>query len=350
MAPRSAKSWSLPCARAGLIGLVSAAVLLPGGPVPAAVPAFGAVEVGVATASVSSGLRRIATSEELATALSVARPGEVLQLIDGTYEGRFVADVSGTASAPIVLRGGRGAILDGGPTSEIGYALHLLGADHWRLEGFSVQGGQKGIVLDRSNQNVLTGLDIGSTGMEGVHLRAASSDNRIEYSSVHDTGLDEAGFGEGVYLGSARSNWSKFGADGTGDRSDRNHVVGNRIYATTAENIDVKEGTTGGVISGNFLDGSAMTGANSADSWIDVKGSGYRIVENTGVDALTNGFETHVVVEGWGRDNVFAANTLKVNSVGFGVKVDKPRDSANVVACDNHVTGAKSGRSNVTCT
>ena len=333
MAPHPAKSRSV----SAVIVLVSAAVLAPGG------------AVAAAAGSESSGARRIDSREDLADALRAARPGDVLHLSDGAYEGRFVARVSGSASAPIVLRGGRGAVLDGGPTSEPGYALHLLGADHWRLEGFSVRGGQKGIVLDGSNHNVLNGLDVASTGMEGVHLRSASSDNRIENSSVHGTGLAEPGFGEGIYLGSAKANWSKFGG-GKADRSDRNVVVGNRIYATTAENIDIKEGTTGGVISGNFLDGSSMTGANSADSWIDVKGRGYRIVENIGVDALANGFETHVVLDGWGRDNVFAANTLKVNSPGFGVKVDRPADSANVVGCDNAVTGAESGRSNITCT
>jgi len=296
-------------------------------------------------------VRRIATSGELTGALATARPGQVLELADGIYSGKFLIESSGTASAPIVLRGSRGAVLDGGSIEEIGYTLYLLGANHWRLEGFSVRAGQKGVVLDRSSHNVLSRLEVSMVGMEAVHLRTGSSDNRVERSRIHDTGLFTPGFGEGVYLGSAKSNWLKYGSpDGSGDHSDRNAVIGNRIYATTGENIDIKEGTTGGVIAGNFLDGADLSGDNFADTWIDVKGNGYQIVGNTGVDSLANGFETHVILDGWGRGNVFRSNVLAVNSSGYGIKIAKPSDSANVVRCDNSATGAESGLSNLSCT
>ena len=37
------------------------------------------------------------------------------------------------------------------------------------------------------------------------------------------------------------------------DRSDRNVVAGNTISDTTAESIDIKEGTTGGTVVGQHL-------------------------------------------------------------------------------------------------
>jgi hypothetical protein len=291
----------------------------------------------------------VRTAAELTTALSEARPGQVVQLADGTYRGRFAIATSGTADRPIVLRGGRGAVLDGGdPTG--GYALHLRSADWWRLEGFTVRGAQKGVVLDSSDRNVLTGLDVGSTGMEAVHFRSSSSDNRLEGSSVHSTGLADAGFGEGVYIGSAMSNWGKYGQGGGPDRSDRNVVTGNQFHSVTAENIDVKEGTTGGLVSGNSFDGAGTTGANHADSWLDVKGNGYRIEGNTGRAAPLDGFQTHVPLAGWGRDNVFSGNRLSVDADGFGINVQGADTSTgNVVRLDNVVTGAAGGLANVPC-
>ena len=38
-------------------------------------------------------------------------------------------------------------MIDGGDV-EGGYAFHLDGARHWRLVGFTVSGGQKGVVAD----------------------------------------------------------------------------------------------------------------------------------------------------------------------------------------------------------
>lgn len=311
----------------------------PGGPV--VTPGAG----GPADGSV----RGVQTAAQLVRALEEARPGQVIELADGRYAGPFVISASGTATKPIVLRGGIGAVLDGGVTAK-GYALHLQDADFWRLEGFTVRGAQKGVVLDGSDSNVLSRLDIGSTGMEGVHFRTSSSDNRLEDSAVHDTGLVDRGYGEGVYIGSATSNWRKYGQDGGPDRSDRNVLTGNHVYATTAENLDIKEGTTGGVVAGNVFDGRGMTGDHFADSWVDVKGNGYRIEGNVGRHALVDGFQTHVQLDGWGRDNVFRGNQLTVGAGGYGINVHRADTSTgNVVGCDNVVIGAGRGSANLRC-
>ena len=52
----------------------------------------------------------------LASALAAATPGDVISLADGTYAGQFSISASGTADAPIVIRGAstEGTIVDGG--------------------------------------------------------------------------------------------------------------------------------------------------------------------------------------------------------------------------------------------
>lgn len=236
-------------------------------------------------------------------------------------------------------------MLDGGTS---GYTLHLDRASHWRLEGFTVTGGQKGVVLDRSTHAVLTGLDVGRTGHEAVHFRSGSSDGALVDSVVHDTGLVSPGFGEGVYIGSAKSNWGTY-SGGAPDRTDRITVLRNTIYATTAESVDVKEGTSGGLIQANTFDGSKLSGVNYADSWIDVKGNGYRVVGNTGTASPRDGIQTHVVLSGWGQANTFSGNVLRVDGPGEGFSVQSAGTTRNVIRCTNTVSGAARGFGNVTC-
>ncbi len=297
---------------------------------------------------------KVSTAAQLTSALKAATPGTTIALADGTYPGRFTLARSGTAAAPIRITGGRGAVLDGGSTST-GYVLHLDRADHVRVDGFTVRNGQKAVVLDESNHVVLDDLDLGRTGSEVVLLRNFSSDNVVSNSEIHDAGLVTPGYGEGVYVGLAKSNWSSTGQSRTGgapDASNRNQIVGNHVFATAAENVDIKEGTTGGTITGNTFDATGMSGANYADSWVDIAGNGYLTKGNTGLNpgsALLDGYQTHVQLAGWGNDNVFDANASQVDAPGYAVNIHT-KGTGNVVTATNTVSGAGKGLTNVRVT
>jgi hypothetical protein len=307
----------------------------------------------------------VSTAAQLTTALAGAKPGDVITLAAGTYDGTFFGTASGTAAAPITLTGPRGAVLSntkggcdpnvpaGRSVTYCGFGLHLNKAKFWRLTGFSVKTANKGIVLDTVSNTVIDGVDVSGVRDEGVHFRTSSSDNVLQNSSVHDTGKGQPGFGEGVYLGSAKSNWAKFGAGSGADHSDRNKVVGNKIGpGVAAELIDIKEGTLNGTISGNTFNGIGVSGANSADSWIDAKGNDYTITDNkgTGPSGDVDGYQTHTQVAGFGCGNVFTNNTSRLNSSGFAISItnqSKCGTNPNRVSRSNTETGAKSGLSNV---
>jgi hypothetical protein len=141
-------------------------------------------------------------------------------------------------------------------------------------------------------------------------------------------------------------------------------VIGNRFGPDiAAEHIDIKEGTVAGRVTGNFFDGRGLTGENSADSWIDVKGSGYEIVGNFGYFAQTpggvfnNGYETHEQYnQGYGCGNSFRANFSDLGGVGQLAVVVTNQDMCaakgqpNVVYADNAVTGARTGLTNIPVT
>lgn len=281
-------------------------------------------------------------SAELRAALESARPGDVIHLAAGTYEGEFTAQAAGTSDAPITLCGEQDAVLDGGEPDG-GYTLHLDGAAHWHLLGFSVTGGQKGVMLDGTEHSVIEGLTVTDTGDEAIHLRAHSSHNTVVGNHVSGTGLRKPKYGEGIYIGSAESNWEEL-TGGEPDTSDHNLVEDNRIEEVTAEAVDIKEGTTGGILRNNSFDGSAIAGDDHADSWVDVKGNDWLIEGNTGASAPADGFQTHEILDGWGTGNVFRHNTADMTGTpdaadgGHGFALTP--ELTNVVECSNDISGA----------
>ncbi|MFF2277401.1 nitrous oxide reductase family maturation protein NosD [Agromyces sp. NPDC058126] len=284
----------------------------------------------------------VSDEDELRTALENARPGDVIELAPGRYEGHFRMTADGESEAPITLCGTSDSILDGASTDD-GYVVHLDGAAHWVLDGFSVQNGQKGVMVDATTDSVIRGLDVSDIGDEGIHLRAGSSDNQLLDNTISDTGLRKPKFGEGIYIGTAESNWCDI-SKCEPDPSDRNLIEGNDISNTTSESVDIKEGTSDGILRDNNLDGAAI---HKADSLVDVKGNGWLIEGNTAEQSPGDGFQTHEIVDGWGTNNIFRGNAASLSDAGLGFSLQPER--ANVLTCDNTVSGPGAELSNVEC-
>jgi hypothetical protein len=280
----------------------------------------------------------VGTADQLQNALEDVRPGDSIRMKPGTYAGEFEVTESGTAAKPIELCGPKAAVLDGGE-SDGGYTLHLDGVSHWRILGFSLRGGQKGLMADGATRNLIDGISVTGTGDEAIHLRANSTDN------VRDTGLREEKYGEGIYIGTAESNWCDISKCDP-DRSDRNVIRNNDVAGTTAESVDIKEGTTGGVLMDNTFSGADMT---EGDSWVDVKGNAWTIDGNRGTAAPEDGFQVHQILDGWGQKNVFKNNVAVVGTDGYGINVTKRHDG-NVVDCSNVARSAGAGLTTIDCT
>lgn len=298
---------------------------------------------------------QVNSSTQLKGALENAKPGDEIVLADGIYMGNFKInnDVSGTSTKSILLRGSRNAILDGG-TISTGYVLHLK-ASYWIIKGITIKNGLKGIMTDEANYNIIDSVKVLGIGEEGIHLRRFSKHNIIQNCEVLNTGLKTPDYGEGIYVGTAVSNWAK-SSDGVEDRSDSNLVQKNTIGPNcTAECIDVKEGTTGTIIRANKFNSTGITGANSGDSWMDIKGNYCLIENNVGFNPqgsiLKDGYQVHCVVNGWGCYNVFKNNNSVVNASGYGINVtltsSKGKVVGNKVYASNTAEGAVKGISNI---
>jgi len=297
----------------------------------------------------------VSTATELKAALANAIPGDEIVMADGVYKGKFVIATgkNGTATNDITLRGSRNAILDA-ESIQTGYVLHLQ-ASYWNLIGFTVTNGLKGIMCDGIRECLIYNVKVFHIGEEGIHLRTFSTNNTIQGCDISELGLKTPDYGEGVYLGSANNNWPVY-TNGVADRSDSNLVFNNKIGpGVTAECIDVKEGTTGGIIRGNYFDATGITGANSGDSWIDVKGNNTLIENNIGTNPggtiFKDGYQVHCAVAGWGNNNLFKNNVCTVNATGYGFNIQlsgsNGTTTGNKVYTTNTVTGAASGIANI---
>lgn len=305
--------------------------------------AFAATLPGSASAAAVSRTVNVSSVAQLTAALADARPGDTIALANGTYKGQFKAVADGTSASPITLTGGSGAVLtsDGGN----GYGLWLSTAPHWNIKGITVADSTKGIVLDASPYVTIDGATVRGIGYEGVHFRSGSDHGVIKNSSVHDTGTTHPNYGEGVYIGSANSNWDQYAGPTGVDASDYVQVLDNTIGPNVAaEGIDIKEGTKGGLVRGNTLDGTGEKNQNSGDSTIDVKGDRYVVDGNTVTHPYTDGFQVHNVYDPYGCGNTFTGNTFTLGSArGYGVNVTDNSGCAlkNTVAPSNTSSGGK---------
>ena len=302
--------------------------------------------VAVPAAGAEAATVTVHTSAQLASALKHVRPGGTIRLAPGTYHGRFTASVNGTAAHPITLTGPRSAALTTDSYKK-GYGLHVTG-DWWRISGLSVRKAAKGIVLDGSSHTRISGVSVSWIGDEGIHVRHSSAFVTVTRTTVSHTGVRKPQFGEGIYVGSAESNWRRImGSSSRPDRSDHVTLSYNTISFTQAEGIDIKEGTTGGRVLSNRFHSAGTSGKNSADSWIDIKGNRYTVRGNAGSSARLDAIQVHVVRPGWGRGNVIAGGAVISGVRGYEVWVQKGATGTRVLCSSSR---AHHGLTNIRCT
>ncbi|WP_231586908.1 right-handed parallel beta-helix repeat-containing protein [Paenibacillus sp. E194] len=253
------------------------------------------------------------TASCLSKALKSVTSGSSIVLAPGIYKGSFSSDINGSSGQPIVIRSAdpsNPAILSGISTSS-GYALRIRG-DYWEIRNLKFTNAQKGIVLDHSNYSLINEVEVYNTGMEGVHFRDGSSYNTIQNSSIHHTGRTSPGYGEGVYVGSA---------EGAGyNQATHYNIIRNVGFGphVTAEHVDIKERTIGTIVENCIFYGEGISGANYADSFIDVKGNDAIIRNNVGYqgnnNVIVDAFQLHEVVTGWGINNQFMNNIVYMDN------------------------------------
>lgn len=258
----------------------------------------------------------VSTIDELFVAMRNAKPGDIIRAASGvydytTYQGAQKIDTSaeGTKDVPITLTAAdpQEPPIITGASAENGYVIQITG-DYWILDNLKITTSQKGIVLDNSNHSIIQNCEVYNIGSEAIAIRDGSSYCTVKDSYIHDTGTITPGYGEGIYIGSAKS------VSGFDYKCDYNTVDGCTFKNVAAEHVDIKEYTTGTEIMNCTFYGDGMTGANYAGSFVDIAGNNVNVHHNIGYrnnnPNIVAAFELHDQVEDWGYHCTFTDNTL----------------------------------------
>lgn len=264
----------------------------------------------------------VTNTEELKSALKNAESGDEIILASGEYiyEGEtpkgymFKSYGEGTEQSPIIIRSENPdapAVLSGSSTSS--NVVFTTFGDWWEIRDIKFTNAQKGIMIENSNNTKVIGCEVYNIGSEGIHFRDNSSYGLAENCYVHDTGVISPGYGEAIYVGSAKST-TGYGYD-CHYNTIRNCKLGPNV---AAEHVDVKEYTIGTIIENCTFNGTGMSGENSSKSFINVKGNDCIIRNNigyrNGCTAIQRAFESNDVVEGWGQNTFVYGNKVYMDT------------------------------------
>lgn len=125
----------------------------------------------------------VADAAALTAALAAAQPGDVIELADGTYAGQFTIDASGTADAPIVVRGASaaGTILDG--MGAQGNVIEVY-ASHVHIERMTIKNANRAI---RFQTEGAEGNVVRRVTIEEVQLGIGSKADQLDFYICDNT-------------------------------------------------------------------------------------------------------------------------------------------------------------------
>ena len=264
----------------------------------------------------------VTDTAEFTAALSNVKAGDIIILREGVYQvdakngywKAFQATADGTPDQHIILRSEdpeHPAVICGSKTDSK-CVLHITGS-YWEIRDLEIHTGQKGIFLAKSEHSVISGCEVHDIGDEAIHIIDDSSYNLVENCVIHDTGLINPKYGEGVYIGSAKN------ATDYGFECHYNTVRGCKFGPNiAADHVDIKEFTYGNLVEYCTFDGTGILGENGGNSFVEIKGNNAIVRYNTGYrngcEKQLYGFDTYMALDGWGQDNKIYDNTLYLDT------------------------------------
>src|SRR6202453_2201206 len=218
----------------------------------------------------NAGTSQSAPLASLQAAANVVKPGDTVQVMNGTYTAPFYADAldittSGTASAPITFEAapGQTPVID----SSGGWNAINIEASYIVVKGFTVVGD----AADYTLQSALAGYSTGSSSLDGngIGINPGSGASLPNHITIEDnTVYNEPG--GGIYTEGAdyvqilnnvvhnNANWSAFGNSG--------------ISISNSANSDTLSGVHD-IISGNLVyDNAQLVPTNGASGITDGEG------------------------------------------------------------------------------
>ena len=260
-----------------------------------------------------------------------------------------IDNVHGTGEDPITLCGPKSAVFDGsnGDRGLAAAALRVVRSSNVKVVGFTLQNALKGLDIQQTNSSIFSNVSTRYTLQEGIRIRYNSTFNLVFGCNITFTGRLWAGIGEGIYIGTSTRN--SIAAGLPEDRSNFNNITHTTFGdGIPAENIDLKEYTSGGVIANNTFNGTGIAGLNGAIAWVAVKGTNYTIANNTGSGTIPGGQGIRVlqVLLADNEHNSVMDNTCTDFEKGSYCVFIDARAKNTIVDCDNRRLASANSTSN----
>jgi hypothetical protein len=251
----------------------------------------------------------VSTNAQLQSAISNATAGQTIQLAAGDYNG-FQLSASGTSSAPIVIEGTSGTVIDGTPGDSNGF-IDLSGDSYITLKNLDIEcndstAARAGIWAGGYANNNVEGLTVEDCTVHDADWWGMLW-GFVNNSSIIDNTFNGTLVQHACYVGNSSNNVT---------------IEGNTFENAYACGLEINEDETQGgpgygggfVINGNYFYNNAA-GAGASINFDGVQNS---IIENNVIcDGQRNGIALYQIN---GADpstgNTIVNNTIDVNSSG----------------------------------
>jgi hypothetical protein len=232
----------------------------------------------------------VSNATQLRTAMSSAASGDIIVLAAGTYQPSTVVSgiqslsyanggIAHVVAAQFVLKNKTNItikaasatnkpVLKATAVGDGKYIFYAQSSNGLKLENIIFETGEKGAVIDRSDNVQVTGCVFRDIGAEGLHLRDGTDSAQVKNNSFTRIGMARKDRGEALYIGSDKKMWHPdyLPANPRDDfkfigANDNTLVDGNTFGPDIgAEHVDLKEGTRGAIVRNNTFIG-AITNA-----------------------------------------------------------------------------------------
>jgi uncharacterized protein YjdB len=141
------------------------------------------------------------SGDNLDSKIESANGGDVVILSPGTYGPINLEDRNYAYSSPLVIKSDGTGMVTIQKTESTGNTVEFNNCSYIALEGVVIDNGLRGLYIKNSDHIIIKNNEIKNPGQEGIHIGQNSTYIDVIGNYIHDTGLTNSQWGEGVYVG-----------------------------------------------------------------------------------------------------------------------------------------------------
>jgi parallel beta-helix repeat protein len=192
---------------------------------------------GIMPKTIQAGIIVVNPGDDLYIILNNTKEGDTVLVKPGHYSKILLSDRIYSEKNPLVVRAfDTNTVFISGDTISHGSSLEIRNCSYIVIEGLTFINSMWGIYVKNSDHIIIRNNEIYNTGQEGAHIGRSSKYVDITGNKIHNTGLFNSKWGEGIYVGSG-SYWRK----NFPDNCEYIWIENNHIYETgNGEGINIK--------------------------------------------------------------------------------------------------------------